>query len=62
MEPDWSVAEQFLTEDLQKVLRYDSLENSRPISMPVVDPAKIDNMFDRITYVKGTLIDVFHVN
>jgi len=55
VEPDWLVAEQFLTDDLQMVLLYDSLENSRPISMPVVDPAKIDNMFDRITYVKGTV-------
>ena len=54
VEPDWLVAEQFLTDDLQMVLLYDSLENSRPISMPVIDPAKIDNMFDRITYVKGT--------
>ena len=46
--------DQFLVETLQAALGSDSLQNSHPISVPVHDPAEINEIFDSISYDKVT--------
>lgn len=48
--------EQFLLSDLQSVFPLDSLASSHPISVEVDHPKKIKQLFDRISYSKGSSI------
>ncbi|KXJ26595.1 Aminopeptidase N [Exaiptasia diaphana] len=54
--PDWEMMEQFLLLDLQLVFPLDSLATSHPISVEVDHPKKIKQIFDRISYSKGSSI------
>lgn len=54
--PDWEMMEQFLLADLQNVFPLDSLASSHPISVEVDNPKKIKQLFDRISYSKGSSI------
>ncbi|XP_048581683.1 glutamyl aminopeptidase-like [Nematostella vectensis] len=54
--PDWQMLDQFLLLDLQLVLPLDSLATSHPISVEVDHPKKIKQIFDRISYSKGSSI------
>lgn len=54
--PDWEMMEQFLLLDLQNVFPLDSLASSHPISVEVDHPKKIKQLFDRISYSKGSSI------
>lgn len=54
--PDWEMMEQFLLSDLQLVFPLDSLASSHPISVDVDHPKKIKQLFDRISYSKGSSI------
>lgn len=51
--PELRVLEQFVYQDLQKVLTIDSLATSHPISIPVKHPDEINEIFDSISYSKG---------
>ena len=53
IQPQLKLLEQFVTHDLQDVLRIDALESSHPISIPVKHPDEISEIFDRISYGKG---------
>ena len=44
--------DQFVIEDLQRVMRLDGLITSHPVYQPVNDPGEIDALFDTITYAK----------
>lgn len=48
--------DQFVVADLQYAFRIDGLETSRPISMEVNTPDEINQMFDAISYEKGSSI------
>ncbi|XP_069173006.1 LOW QUALITY PROTEIN: uncharacterized protein [Procambarus clarkii] len=56
IEPSWRMWDQFVSNDLQDVLELDSLESSHPISIPVGSPSEIDQIFDDISYSKGSSV------
>ena len=47
--------DQFLVENMQGAMSEDSLSSSHPISVPVQDPAQINEIFDAISYDKVTV-------
>ena len=47
---------QFVTRDVQNVMRLDALESSHPINVVVHHPNEISEIFDRISYSKGATI------
>jgi len=51
--PDWKMAERAVR-TLQGVLHLDALESSHPISIPVKHPDEINEIFDAISYRKGS--------
>eukprot|EP00794_Sanderia_malayensis_P019482 gene19482-21406_t len=54
--PDWKMMEQFLVDDWRSGMSLDALASSHPIVMPVEHPKKIKEIFDSITYRKGSSI------
>ncbi len=44
--------DEFVVDSVVKALYMDSLSNSHPISVPVDDPAEINEIFDAISYNK----------
>lgn len=52
----WQMMDQFIVDDTQSSLTLDSHANSHPISVPVHDPAAINEIFDTISYDKGASI------
>lgn len=53
---DWKVLEQFVAHTLQTALSADSMANTHPISVPVKNPSQITEIFDSISYDKGSSI------
>lgn len=51
--PEWDIFKEFVSQSLQTALNLDSLRNSHPIEVPVVDALDIDQVFDTISYLKG---------
>lgn len=51
-DPSWQMMDQFIIDDVQPSLVLDSHVNSHPISVPVHDPAQINEIFDTISYDK----------
>ncbi|KAI9807547.1 MAG: hypothetical protein M1825_005487 [Sarcosagium campestre] len=54
--PDWKVWGQFVTESVQTAFQLDSLRGSHPIEVPVRDALDIDQIFDHISYLKGSSV------
>lgn len=52
--PEWDIFSEFISSSLQQALRLDGLRNSHPIKVPVVDALDIDQLFDAISYLKGS--------
>lgn len=52
--PDYLVWSQFITESMQSAMALDSLRSSHPIEVPVKDALEIDQIFDAISYLKGS--------
>lgn len=52
--PEWDIFSEFVSSSLQQALRLDGLRNSHPIKVPVVDALDIDQLFDAISYLKGS--------
>ncbi|KAK3890636.1 hypothetical protein Pcinc_005432 [Petrolisthes cinctipes] len=55
-ESTWEVMEQFLTLELHPALALDSLLSSHPINVEVTNPDDVSQMFDTISYKKGSSI------
>ncbi|KAK7072474.1 hypothetical protein SK128_018345, partial [Halocaridina rubra] len=55
-EPTWKIMEQLVVDDVQYVFSLDALESSHPISVPVNNPEEIGQIFDSISYSKGSAI------
>jgi len=53
---DWKVLEQFVAHTLQTALSSDSMVNTHPISVPVNNPSQITEIFDSISYDKGSSV------
>lgn len=53
-QPQWKVWEQYVADDLQSALSLDSLRSSHPIEVPVKRADEINQIFDHISYAKGS--------
>lgn len=56
LEPEWTTMERFVTDEMQGVMALDSLETSHPISVPVESPSQVNELFDGISYSKGSSV------
>ena len=54
--PDWNVWPQFVSEGMQTAFSLDALRNSHPIEVPVKDALDVDQVFDAISYLKGSSV------
>ncbi|KAK6341017.1 hypothetical protein TWF696_009328 [Orbilia brochopaga] len=54
--PDWDVWGQFVAESMQTGFQLDSLRSSHPIEVPVRDALEVDQIFDSISYLKGSSV------
>lgn len=56
LHPDWNVWPQFVSEGMQTAFALDALRSSHPIEVPVKDALDVDQIFDRISYDKGSSV------
>ncbi|GIZ46634.1 hypothetical protein CKM354_000975300 [Cercospora kikuchii] len=56
LHPDWNVDAQFVTEGMQMAFQLDSLRTSHPIEVPVRNALEVDQIFDHISYLKGSSV------
>ncbi|KIV98469.1 uncharacterized protein PV09_09722 [Verruconis gallopava] len=56
LHPEWAVWSQFVSESLQTAFGLDSIRNSHPIEVPVRDALEVDQIFDHISYLKGSSV------
>jgi aminopeptidase N len=56
LHPDWNVWGQFVTEGMQMAFQLDSLRTSHPIEVPVRNALEVDQIFDHISYLKGSSV------
>jgi aminopeptidase N len=56
LHPEWEVWPQFVTEGMQTAFRLDSLRSSHPIEVPVKDALDVGQIFDGISYLKGSSV------
>ncbi|KAF4447296.1 aminopeptidase [Fusarium albosuccineum] len=54
--PEWRIWENYVTEDLRSALGLDSLRSSHPIEVPVKRAEEINQIFDAISYQKGSCV------
>lgn len=54
--PEYDIWSQFVTSSYATAMSLDSLHNSHPIEVPVKKPSEIDEIFDDISYNKGSSV------
>ncbi|KAK8089149.1 hypothetical protein PG997_004110 [Apiospora hydei] len=54
--PEWKVWESYVIDNLQSALGLDSLRSSHPIEVPVKRASEVDQIFDAISYAKGSSV------
>ncbi|XP_041374476.1 puromycin-sensitive aminopeptidase-like [Gigantopelta aegis] len=54
--PEYDIWTQFVNQDLGRALELDALHNSHPIEVPVGHPSEVDEIFDAISYSKGSSV------
>lgn len=54
--PDHLVWSHFVSQELQTAFQLDSLRGSHPIEVPVKNALEIDQIFDAISYLKGSSV------
>lgn len=54
--PEYLIWSQFVTEAFQTASELDSLRASHPIEVPVKDALEIEQIFDAISYLKGSSV------
>lgn len=54
--PEWNVWGQFVSDSVQPAFTLDALRGSHPIEVPVRDALDIDQIFDHISYLKGSSV------
>ncbi|MDO8522895.1 MAG: M1 family metallopeptidase [bacterium] len=55
--PEWDVWTGFVAGDFRSALHLDSMKNSHPIEIDVQNPYEIREIFDEITYAKGSVVN-----
>jgi aminopeptidase N len=56
IEPNGSAADLFPLDNIHLTLDIDALESSHPVSVEVFHPDEINDIFDTITYLKGSSV------
>ncbi|ORZ38579.1 peptidase family M1-domain-containing protein [Catenaria anguillulae PL171] len=56
MYPQWDVWTQFVSDDFSFALRIDGYRSSHPVQVRVVDPKEIEEIFDDVSYSKGSSV------
>jgi aminopeptidase N len=56
LHPSWHVWPQFVSDGMQTAFTLDSLRSSHPIEVPVKDALDVDQIFDSISYLKGSSV------
>lgn len=54
--PEWKVWQGYVTDNLQSALSLDSLRSSHPIEVPVKRADEVNQIFDAISYSKGSCV------
>lgn len=54
--PEWKIWQSYVTGDLQSALSLDSLRSSHPIEVPVKRADEVNQIFDAISYSKGSCV------
>ncbi|KAF3479560.1 uncharacterized protein GIQ15_06536 [Arthroderma uncinatum] len=54
--PEWNVWSQFVAEGVQQAMKLDSLRASHAIEVPVRNALEVDQIFDHISYLKGSSV------
>lgn len=54
--PDWEIWPQFVSETMEAGFALDSLRSSHPIDVPLKDALDVDQVFDAISYRKGSSV------
>ena len=54
--PEWKVWQSYVTDTLQSALSLDSLRSSHPIEVPVKRADEVNQIFDAISYSKGSCV------
>ncbi|OJJ44851.1 hypothetical protein ASPZODRAFT_134244 [Penicilliopsis zonata CBS 506.65] len=54
--PEWNVWSQFVAEGVQQAFQLDSMRASHPIEVPVRNALEVDQIFDHISYLKGSSV------
>lgn len=54
--PEWKVWQSYVTDNLQSALSLDSLRSSHPIEVPVKRADEVNQIFDAISYSKGSCV------
>uniref|UniRef100_A0A8D8TU53 Aminopeptidase n=1 Tax=Cacopsylla melanoneura TaxID=428564 RepID=A0A8D8TU53_9HEMI len=66
VEPSWKIKDIFVVDELQNVFFLDALKSSHPIQVQVSHPDEIHEIFDKISYSKGSsllrMVDHFLTN
>ncbi len=55
--PEWKIWDQFIVADYLRALHGDALKNTHAIEIPVQNPSEIREIFDAITYSKGSSVN-----
>lgn len=56
LHPEWNTFEEESVENTLSIFKFDSLKSSHPVSVPIGDPSEISQIFDSISYDKGSSI------
>ncbi|CAF4843668.1 unnamed protein product [Rotaria sp. Silwood1] len=54
--PEFDIWSQFVADTYALFLVYDALKSSHPIEVPIEHPAEMDEIFDQISYLKGSSV------
>lgn len=54
--PEWNIWDQFLSDEQQRALKLDALDNTHPVEVEVNHPDEIRTIFDTISYSKGASV------
>ncbi len=54
--PEWDIWTQFVANEMGEAFSLDSLKNTHPIEVEVGHPAEISEIFDKVSYSKGSSI------
>nr|UXX33471.1 aminopeptidase N-like protein [Holotrichia oblita] len=54
--PEWKYLEEETVDNILAVFSFDSLKHSHPVSVPIGNPKEIDEIFDTISYKKGSYL------